>query len=510
VYSTPERDKFRTRLERTNDGGSEIYLSHRGMIEVYVTEGKDKTMWQPRPADPELEAEFLRRLMVRLGAREDKAKQTVAAARAADARVARQVRRRARTAPGAGTVSTVRGAASALRSIASASPSKTAIARRDCTSCAMPIRKPAWTRRKTGSSTSSRSGAPTTSKVKAEQYRVQVRGLVGQQRSVVLTKDGNADQSATARRILSLPARAAEVGTQHSLRLRRQRLQGKLRRRRVGETRLLLDCGLSPEALERRLERLGVAPSSLCAILITHEHDDHAGHAYAFAAAHGLRLFMTHGTRAALDEAGKAIRERPINAIRGGLDIRSTGSACGRSRSRTSARAGAIRRRDGRRRPWRADRPGCFDRHVEAMLSGIEALVLECNHDLDMLWAGSYPSWLKKRIAGPFGHLNNGASQQLLAALDRSRLQHVIAAHLSQQNNKAASRARCTRLAARLRRRVDRHRFAGGRPSAGATCAKRTARRNENGGDPLGHRRRGALRALLLRLVLLLLGREPD
>ncbi len=66
VYSTAERDKFRTRIEQGKDG-TEIYISHRGMIEVFATEGKDKTMWQPRPADPELEAEMLRRLMVRFG-----------------------------------------------------------------------------------------------------------------------------------------------------------------------------------------------------------------------------------------------------------------------------------------------------------------------------------------------------------------------------------------------------------------------------------------------------------
>jgi phosphoribosyl 1,2-cyclic phosphodiesterase len=79
---------------------------------------------------------------------------------------------------------------------------------------------------------------------------------------------------------------------------------------------------------------------------------------------------------------------------------------------------------------------GASTSHVEAMLSGVDAIVLECNHDLDLLWSGGYPRWLKKRIAGPFGHLDNNASQRLLAALDRSRLQHVIAAHLSQQNNR--------------------------------------------------------------------------
>ncbi|GAB3762815.1 outer membrane protein assembly factor BamC [Ramlibacter monticola] len=68
AYSTSERDKFRTRLERSATGGTEIYISHRGMIEVYTTQQKENTAWQPRPADPELEAEFLRRLMVKLGA----------------------------------------------------------------------------------------------------------------------------------------------------------------------------------------------------------------------------------------------------------------------------------------------------------------------------------------------------------------------------------------------------------------------------------------------------------
>jgi outer membrane protein assembly factor BamC len=78
LYSTAERDKFRTRIEKAADGGTEIYISHRGMYEVYVNEGKTETRWQPRPADPELEAEMLRRLMVRLGIEEERAKTMVA------------------------------------------------------------------------------------------------------------------------------------------------------------------------------------------------------------------------------------------------------------------------------------------------------------------------------------------------------------------------------------------------------------------------------------------------
>jgi outer membrane protein assembly factor BamC len=67
IYSTSERDRFRTRLERTATGGTEVYVSHRGMVEVYNNNQKDQTVWQQRPTDPELEAEFLRRLMVKLG-----------------------------------------------------------------------------------------------------------------------------------------------------------------------------------------------------------------------------------------------------------------------------------------------------------------------------------------------------------------------------------------------------------------------------------------------------------
>jgi outer membrane protein assembly factor BamC len=79
LYSSGERDKFRTRLERSGDGKTEIYISHRGMIEVYTTSQKDQTAWQPRESDPELETEFLRRLMVKLGVSEAQAKAVTAA-----------------------------------------------------------------------------------------------------------------------------------------------------------------------------------------------------------------------------------------------------------------------------------------------------------------------------------------------------------------------------------------------------------------------------------------------
>lgn len=94
LYSTGERDKFRTRLERAADGSTEIYISHRGMAETLISNpgagSTGSTVWQPRPTDPELEAEFLRRLMVRLGMSQAQAQQVMPSTQPAVARVASQ------------------------------------------------------------------------------------------------------------------------------------------------------------------------------------------------------------------------------------------------------------------------------------------------------------------------------------------------------------------------------------------------------------------------------------
>ncbi|MDA8447648.1 outer membrane protein assembly factor BamC [Paracidovorax valerianellae] len=91
VYSTGERDKFRTRLERGPNGSTEIFISHRGMVEVYTSAQKESTVWQPRPVDPELETEFLRRLMVKLGVSQEQSR-AIAAAPAQQVPTARMAR----------------------------------------------------------------------------------------------------------------------------------------------------------------------------------------------------------------------------------------------------------------------------------------------------------------------------------------------------------------------------------------------------------------------------------
>jgi len=206
----------------------------------------------------------------------------------------------------------------------------------------------------------------------------------------------------------------------------------------AGSTRVLLDCGLSPRETERRLARLGLAPADLQGILVTHEHDDHVGHAYPFAALHGIPVYLTHGTRRAQEAAGKAEAGVTLRLIEGREPFAVDGLRVEPFTVPHDAREPVqFVLGDGARRLGVLTDLGAPTAHVQAMLTGCDALVLETNHDLRMLWGGSYPTWLKERIAGPFGHLDNGAAGQLLGALDRSRLRHVIAAHLSVQNNRA-------------------------------------------------------------------------
>lgn len=204
-----------------------------------------------------------------------------------------------------------------------------------------------------------------------------------------------------------------------------------------GATRVLLDCGLSARETERRLERRGLVAHDIAAIFVTHEHSDHLGSAFEFAARHAIEMHLTHGTLRAAQENGKydaSVRVQPIesrDAIAIG-DLRIQPYTV----PHDAREPVQFTFSDGALRLGVLTDIGAPTAHVVEMLSGCDALVLECNHALDLLWSGGYPGWLKERIAGPLGHLDNGASAQLLGAIDRSRLRHVIAAHLSEQNNR--------------------------------------------------------------------------
>jgi len=204
-----------------------------------------------------------------------------------------------------------------------------------------------------------------------------------------------------------------------------------------GSTRVLIDCGLGLRDTERRLARLGLEPSGISAILITHEHGDHASGAFGFAAAHRIALYLTHGTLTALHAEGSVTDAVRINAVHAketfsvdGIEVRPF------TVPHDAREPVQYVLSDGNARLGVLTDIGVSTPHVEETLSGLDALVLECNYDRELLWGGSYPRWLKERIGGPFGHLDNRDSGRLLGALERSKLKHVIGAHLSQQNNR--------------------------------------------------------------------------
>ena len=202
-------------------------------------------------------------------------------------------------------------------------------------------------------------------------------------------------------------------------------------------TVLLLDCGLSLTETERRLARLGLEPSQVSGILVTHEHSDHAAGTFEFAAAHRVTIYLTHGTLAALKAEGKVLDGVPLCMVNGRQSFFVDGLQLSPFTVPHDAREPVqFVLSDGASRLGVITDVGISTPHVEKMLSGLDALVLECNYDRDLLWNGGYPRWLKERIAVPFGHLDNLESERLLAAIDRSRLKHVIGAHLSQQNNR--------------------------------------------------------------------------
>jgi len=204
-------------------------------------------------------------------------------------------------------------------------------------------------------------------------------------------------------------------------------------------TVVLVDCGLSLTETERRLARAGLEPCQVSALLVTHEHGDHACGAFEFAAAHRIAVYLTHGTLAALKAEGKVLDGVALSIVNGRQSFFVDGIQVLPFTVPHDAREPVqYVLSDGASKLGVLTDVGISTSHVEKMLSGLDALVLECNYDRDLLWNGGYPRWLKERIAGPFGHLDNRESERLLAALDRSRLKHVIGAHLSQQNNRPA------------------------------------------------------------------------
>lgn len=204
----------------------------------------------------------------------------------------------------------------------------------------------------------------------------------------------------------------------------------------VRHTRLMLDCGFSIKETLTRLARLNLLPSDITGIVVTHEHDDHAGGVFKFAAKYQIPVWLTYGTLKMVSRYMPNKHDLALNVI---------DSHCSFTVADIEVQPYPV--------PHDAREPiqcifsngasklgvltdvGRSTLHIEQRLSGCDALLLECNHDAGMLQTGPYSWSLKKRVGGDLGHLENTDSANLLSRLDNSKLQHILAAHLSAKNN---------------------------------------------------------------------------
>lgn len=204
----------------------------------------------------------------------------------------------------------------------------------------------------------------------------------------------------------------------------------------VGNTRLLIDAGFGPREISRRLERLGVTADAVDAVLVTHEHSDHIGGVFACAQRFDWAVLLTHGTLAACREDGA----NPYITMIDSHEPIAVGDICVHPFPVPHDAREPVQfvLADGAKRLGVLTDAGHVTPHMLAMLDACDALVVECNHDAGMLAQGSYPPALKRRVGGLWGHLDNAAAALLLSHIDRSRLRHVVAAHLSAENNRPA------------------------------------------------------------------------
>jgi phosphoribosyl 1,2-cyclic phosphodiesterase len=200
----------------------------------------------------------------------------------------------------------------------------------------------------------------------------------------------------------------------------------------AGSTTLLVDCGFSLVDTERRLARLGLQPSDLTAVVVTHEHGDHVSGVANVAEEWQVPLWITYGSYAAWRQKPKP-RAQLFHAVEtfaiGDIQVRPF------TVPHDAREPCQFVFSDGKVRVGILSDAGHVTPHMRESLSGCDALLLECNHDPEMLANGPYRNKLKKRVGGPLGHLSNPQAAELLGSIDCTRLQHLVVAHISEVNN---------------------------------------------------------------------------
>ncbi|MEJ1379710.1 MAG: MBL fold metallo-hydrolase [Candidatus Sedimenticola sp. (ex Thyasira tokunagai)] len=200
-----------------------------------------------------------------------------------------------------------------------------------------------------------------------------------------------------------------------------------------GATRLLLDCGFAAREVERRLQQVGVTADTLDGILVTHEHQDHVRGVGPLARRYNIPVWITHGTHR-LNRCGRLSRLQLIHGHQPAFAIGDIEVQPFPVPHDAKEPVQYLFRSADTQLGVLTDL-GCVTPHILEVLKDCDALLLECNHDPQMLSDGPYPLSLQRRVSGGLGHLSNLQAAQLLARLEHERLQHLVAAHLSEKNN---------------------------------------------------------------------------
>jgi phosphoribosyl 1,2-cyclic phosphodiesterase len=202
----------------------------------------------------------------------------------------------------------------------------------------------------------------------------------------------------------------------------------------AGGTRVLVDAGLSAKEIERRMEARGIPAASIAALFLTHEHNDHSSGAAVWVRRWDCPIYATGGTAAAIGLEGDLFT--PFVRIVAARDGR-VGNVGFRAFATPHDAAESVAyafEADGARLVIASDLGRAEEPYVD-FLRGATTLMVEMNHDEDMLRDGPYTWPLKKRISGGFGHLSNAQSAGAIFRAAGPKLRRVVATHLSRTNN---------------------------------------------------------------------------